>query len=299
MQRFTAFGLVAGLARRTWIITAVTVVTCAAFAANAATALIDAEVLLPEASARARSAVRAPPVHPPARPKDGPLVDRNPFCSSCAPTGAAPVASGLGALQAVLIATELAIEARATVRVVGTDVQGSWGVGDAIPGLGHVERIGPMWIELVDGAGRRGRLSLLDASTGGDGRDPGPTLPDRPPAAQRWAGRFEKLGEQDYAVDRALVRELVTAGGQPGSVRMIPIFDHGEIKGLRLGVVSPDSIASALGLKTGDILVAIDGEPVKNLDQLLNFYVRLDQLSAVELSGTRSGKPLIRTLRLR
>jgi general secretion pathway protein C len=159
-----------------------------------------------------------------------------------------------------------------------------------------------MWIELVDGTGRRGRLSLLDATTGdgrGDGRDPGPTLPDRPPAAQRWAGRFEKLGEQDYAVDRALVRELVTAGGQPGAVRMIPIFDHGEIKGLRLGVVSADSIPSALGLRTGDILVAIDGEPIKNLDQLLNFYVRLDQLSAVELSGTRGGKPLVRTLRLR
>ena len=295
MQRFTAFGLVAGLARRTWIITAVTVVTCAAFAANAATALIDAEVLIPGLSAGAHSVVRVAPARPPVRPKDGPLVDRNPFCSSCAP-GAGPAAAVLGALQqAVLIATDLGTEARATVRVVGTDVQGSWGVGDAIPGLGQVERIGPMWVELVDGAGRRGRLSLLDAAAG----DPGAPLPDRPPVAQRWAGRFEKLGEQDYAVDRALVRELVTGGGQQGGVRMMPIFDHGEIKGVRLGVVTADSIASALGLKTGDVLTTIDGEPLKNLDQLLNLYARLDQLNVVELSGTRAGKPLVRSLRLR
>jgi type II secretory pathway component PulC len=181
------------------------------------------------------------------------------------------------------------------VRVVGTEVQGSWGVGDAIPGLGQLDRIGPMWIEVVDGAGHRGRLSLLDAVATGD---PAPS-PDRPPAVQRWAGRFNKLGEQDYEVDRALVRELVTAAGQPGAVPMIPVFDHGEIKGVRLGRVTAESIQAALGLKTGDILTAIDGAPLKTLDQLLDLYARLDQLSAVELSGTRGGKPLIRTLRLR
>ena len=297
MQRFTAFGLVSGLARRTWIITAVTVVTCAGFAANAATALIDAEVLIPGMRAGAHSVVRVAPARPPARPKDGPLVDRNPFCSTCAP-GAGPVAAGLAALhQAVLIATDLGAEARATVRVVGTDVQGSWGVGDAIPGLGQVERIGPMWIELVDGAGRRGRLSLLDAAAGAG--DPGPPSPDRPPVAQRWVGRFEKLSETDYAVDRSLVRELVTGGGQQGGVRMMPIFDHGEIKGVRVGVVTADSVALAIGLRTGDVLTAIDGEPLKNLDQLLGLYARLDQLNLVELSGTRAGKPLVRNLRLR
>jgi hypothetical protein len=195
----------------------------------------------------------------------------------------------------VLIATELAAENRATVRILGSEVQGSWGVGDAIPGLGQLDRIGPMWIEVVDGAGHRGRLSLLDAAASAD---PLP-LPDRSPAGQRWAGRLDKLGEQDYAVDRALVRELVTAAGKPGAVPMIPLLENGEIKGVRLGRVTAESIQAALGLKTGDILAAIDGAPLKTLDQLLDLYVRLDQLSAVELSGTRNGKPLVRTLRLR
>jgi len=68
---------------------------------------------------------------------------------------------------------------------------------------------------------------------------------------------------------------------------------------VRVGVVTADSIALAIGLRTGDVLTAIDGEPLKNLDQLLGLYARLDQLNAVELSGTRAGKPLVRNLRLR
>jgi hypothetical protein len=299
MQRFTAYGLLAGLARRTWIVTAATVVICSAFAAQAASALVDAELLLPDPSAGARSVVRGPQ-RPPVRPRGLP-VDRNPFCSSCVPTdasgGAGVGAAGAGPVgrPAVLIAIDATSEWRATVRVVESDVQGSWGVGDAIPGLGQVERIGPMWIELVDGAGRRGRLSLLDAAAD----ELGPAPPDRPTVASRWAGRLDRLGEQDYIVDRALVRELVTASGQPGGVRMVPLFERGEIKGVRLGVVPRDSIAYELALRTGDTLTAIEGAPLKSLDQLLDLYARLDQLSTVELSGTRAGKPLVRTLRLR
>jgi hypothetical protein len=298
MQRTTALGLVADLARRTWLVSAVTVVACSAFAAHAATALVEADYLPPGSAGAPPATARPVRLRSPSeRAQRVDRSDRNLFCSSCGPAGiAAPAAAvALVGQPAVLIATELAAENRATVRIVGTEVQGSWGVGDAIPGLGQLDRIGPMWIELVDGAGHRGRLSLLDAAASGD---PAP-VPDRAPASQRWAGRLNKLGEQDYEVDRALVRELVTTAGQRGAVPMIPLFEHGEIRGVRLGRVTADSIQDALGLKTGDILSAIDGAPLKTLDQLLDLYVRLDQLSALELSGTRNGKPLVRTLRLR
>jgi hypothetical protein len=299
MQRFTPLGLFVGLVRRTWLVTTITVAICAAFAAHAATALVAADHLLPGPSppqATAANAVRRRP-----QPERTP-VERNIFCASCGPAGAGPqdlAPIGGGAQAAVLIATELAAKAsesdRATVRVVGTEVQGSWAVGDDIPGLGQLARIGPMWIEVVDGTGRRGRLSLLDAAGA-----TGPALPAAAASpATRWAGRFTRLGEQDYEIDRALVRELVSAGGQPGGVPMIPVFDNGEIRGVRVGRVRPDSIQDILGLKTGDVFSAINGAPIKTLDQLLDLYSRLDQLSTVELSGTRAGKPLVRTLHLR
>jgi len=295
--------LVSGAVRRTWLLTTITVAMCAAFAAHAATAIIAADHLLPGPSppqTAAGGAVRSRP-----RPERPPPLERNIFCSSCGP-GAAPGASvdlaiG-GLLPAVLIATELAARpsgyARATVRVVGTDVQGSWGVGDAIPGLGQLQRIAPKWIEVIDGAGHRGRLSLVDAAVAAVADlAPPPSGPATP--GQRWAGRLTKLSEQDYEVERSLVRELVSTAGRPGGVPMIPVFENGEIKGVRVGRVREDSIQDALGLKTGDVLNAINDAPIKTLDQLLDLYARLDQLSAVELSGTRAGKPLVRTLRLR
>jgi S1-C subfamily serine protease len=109
----------------------------------------------------------------------------------------------------------------------------------------------------------------------------------------------KQLDEQNYEVDRSLVRALVTGAAKPGGARFVPILDHGEIKGVKLFGVTPSSIPFAFGLKNGDMLTTIDGEPLKDLNQLLDLYAKLDQLSAVELGGTRAGKPLVRTLRLR
>ncbi len=63
--------------------------------------------------------------------------------------------------------------------------------------------------------------------------------------------------------------------------------------------VTPSSVAGALGLRTGDLISAIDGEPLKGAQQLLDLYAKLDQVDAVELQGARGGKPLEIGLRLR
>jgi S1-C subfamily serine protease len=182
--------------------------------------------------------------------------------------------------------------------VLASEVQGSWGIGDTIPGLGQVGRIAPKWIELVDPAGHRGRLSLLGLEPAA-GRGSDTAISESPPAAAPWSARIKKLDDQNYEVDRDLVRELVTGAAKPGGMRFLPKLDHGEVKGVRVYGVTSSSIPFALGLANGDTLEAIDGAPLKDLNQLLELYAKLDQLSAVELSGTRAGKPLARTLRLR
>jgi S1-C subfamily serine protease len=149
----------------------------------------------------------------------------------------------------------------------------------------------------VDLAGHHGRLSLLEPAAG-DGSDPARS--SSPPAAELpWARRLNKLDEQNYEVDRDLVRELVTGVTKAGGVRFMPVLDHGEVRGVRLLGVTATTIPFALGLRSGDTLTAIDGAPLQNLQQLLDLYARLDQLTAVELSGTRAAKPISRTLRLR
>lgn len=282
-----------GLARRPWLFTVFTVAACAAFAARAAGALVEARYLTDPPSPALAPAPRPPPLARPARPDGRQLVARDMFCSQCAPGGPDPTADPALA-RAILIATSLGREPRATVTIPTTAVQGAWGVGEAIPGLGRLDRVGATWVEIVDRAGRRGRLSLLETAAG---RGPDTAMPGRAPAA--WDGRIRQLDEQTYEVDRSLVRELVTGVMRPGSLRLIPSFDHGALTGIRLLGATADSLPAAIGLASGDVLTAINGARIANAQQLLDLYAELDQLTTLELSGTRRGQPVVRTLRLR
>jgi len=304
MQQFLLQRWFGGLVRRTWVVTAITVISCAAFAARAATSIVAADYLAPGRGDPG-------PAHPAPAPRTAiptghhlrtntqQLVERNMFCSSCAPASVANAAAGFVLQPAVLIATGIGGEPRATVHVLASEVQGSWGLGEKIPGLGQLDRISSTWIELVDDTGHRGRLSLLGLPDTAAGGGPRTAMLESPPAADPLADRIKKLDDQNYEVERSLVRDLVTGATKPGGVRFVPKLDHGEVKGVRVFGVTPGSIPFALGLKNGDTLEAIDGAPLKDLNQLLDLYAKLDQLSAVELSGTRGGKPLVRTLRLR
>jgi hypothetical protein len=297
MQTFTLQRWLGGFLRRMWIVTAITVAACAAFAARAAAALLAAETLAPAPRAPARLTVAPAPPIAPARPGVGDqLVARNMFCSACdlAVPGAAGV--DLVLVPAVLIETSVGGEPRATLRVVASEVQGSWGLGDEVPGLGRLDRIAPQWIELVGPTGRRGRLSLLEPAAG---RGSDTAMSESPPAATPWAGRIRQLDEQTYEVDRDLVRELVGSMTKAGGARFVPIMTDGALKGVRLFGVTATTIPSAIGLKNRDALTSIDGQAVTSPQQVIDLYAKLDQLSSVELSGTRDGKPLVRTLRLR
>src|SRR5947199_391107 len=89
-----------------------------------------------------------------------------------------------------------------------------------------------------------------------------------PLAWPAWNGRIRQLDEQTYEVERSLVRELVTGVIRPGSLRLIPTFDRGALTGIRLlGATAADSLPAAIGLATGDVLVAVNGAPIQSAQQ--------------------------------
>ncbi len=198
----------------------------------------------------------------------------------------------------MLIATGTGLDSWATVRVVETEVQGSWSLGETIPGVGMIDRIGGVSIDVVDPDGHHARLSLLDGAVAA-GPGPGAATPVAAAAADPYADRIKKLDDHTYEVDRDLVRELVSGAAKPGKMRMMPIVQGGDVKGVRVFGVSPGTPGFAIGMKNSDVISAIDGEPIKTAQQLLDLYAKLDQLSGVELQGTRAGKPLVIALRLR
>jgi hypothetical protein len=300
--------IVAGLVRRTWLFVLVTVLACSAFAARAVASLRDTQDVDTSPPLAPPLPGRSEVIPHPRESRDGSaLVTRNMFCSSCTPAVAAvgPGPADGFSPDAMLIATSVGREPVATIRVPTSEVQGSFGVGDRLPGVGTITRIGFVSVDLVDALGRRGTITLLPAATAtttnsGGRSDAGAATPaPAAAAADPWHGRIDKLDATTFAVERGLVRELVSGSMQTGGARIIPLAKDGKLDGLRLVGVRGGSLASAVGLATGDVLQAINNTRIESANTLLDLYAQLDRLQSVELAGTRAGKPMTLTLRLR
>jgi hypothetical protein len=279
------------LVRRTWVIAPITVVVCASFGARAVAALVDAQV--PEPTPLPRAAPLREKAPAPAKLDGSTFVARTMFCSTCTPEpDPGPTASFVPDAQ--LIATSVGDDPRATVRVRATEAQGSWGLGDEIPGVGTIERIGFVTIDVVDGSGRHAMLSLLEpaqATTAIAAPAPASTDP--------FADRLRKIDDHTYEVDRSLVRELVGGSMAKAGARVSPMTKNGALTGLKVLGVRRDGLAASLGLQNGDVLEGINNTKIESANTLLGLYAQLETLNTVELEGTRRGKPLTLTLRLR
>ena len=287
--------VLAGLVRRTWLVVVATTAVCSVFAAHAVAALAAARYLdAPPPSAHHH--VVAAAVEEPAPVPDGSaLVERNMFCSSCTPS---PLTSGPGLAgafvpDAQLIATAIGAESIATLRVPSTEVQGDFAVGDIVPGLGEITRIGFQTVDIRGRDGRIGTLSLLGAQPAVEA----PTVAAATPSPGLEGVR--QIDATTYEVDRSFVRDLVSGSVKTSGARIMPIAKDGKLEGLRLLGIRPGSPAASLGLTNGDTLVAINNTKIESANTLLDLYAQLDKLDTVELSGTRKGKPLTLTMRLR
>ncbi|HEY5944435.1 MAG TPA: type II secretion system protein GspC [Kofleriaceae bacterium] len=286
----------AGL-RRTWLVALAAVIACSVFAAHGISSLVEASYLDTAPSSPVPLHTTVQVVATPNPPDASLLVSRNMFCSTCVGSGGGPGPTDSFQPAAILIATSVGRESRATLRVPATEIQGSWGLGELVPGIGTIERIGFTSIDVADG-GKRGTLTLLDGLPGGRS-DAGAATP-APAAADPFADRVKKIDDTTYEVDRSLVRELVGGSVGTAGARISPVTGKdGKLTGLRLFGVRPGSVAAALGLRNGDVLQAVNNEQIESANTLLTLYSQLDKLNNVELSGTRAGKPLALMLRLR
>jgi len=270
------------------------VTACAVFAAHAVSALMEAMYLAP--AARAGSSplfpARAAPPSPVKSPDGSALVTRNMFCSSCTPT-ITPPSDGF-VPDATLVATAVGLEPIATLRT--KTVSGNFGVGDSVPGVGTVFQIGYTYVELVDAGGHHGRVTLEGSGDAGSAATP----PVAAATADPWEGRLKKIDDHTFEVDRSLVRDLVSGQAKAGSARVIPIpGPDGQLAGLRMTGVREGSLAGALGMKNSDTLTEINGTKITSANVLLDVLAKMDTLNVVEVDGTRGGKPLGITLRLR
>jgi general secretion pathway protein C len=93
------------------------------------------------------------------------------------------------------------------------------------------------------------------------------------------------------ALKRAEVEEAISdVNNLMQQVRIRPHFKNGKPDGLTLTRIRPDSIFRKLGLRSGDVLTGIDGNPIESVDDALKFYNSLKTSSNVGIQLRRRGK---------
>ncbi|MCW5806701.1 MAG: PDZ domain-containing protein, partial [Deltaproteobacteria bacterium] len=61
--------------------------------------------------------------------------------------------------------------------------------------------------------------------------------------------------------------------------------------GLRIDAIAPGSLFARVGLRAGDVIIAIDGKLMRSLDDAAELYARAPSLQAVTVQMVRAGKP--------
>ena len=82
-------------------------------------------------------------------------------------------------------------------------------------------------------------------------------------------------------------------------VRIRPHFKDGQSDGLSVSRIKGGSIFSKLGLRNGDIVQKINGDPINSPDEVLALYEKLKSGSRVSLEVTRRGRPKTMNYRFR
>jgi len=82
-------------------------------------------------------------------------------------------------------------------------------------------------------------------------------------------------------------------------VRIRPHFKDGQSDGLSVSRIKGGSVFSKLGLRNGDVVQKINGEPINSPDEVLALYEKLKSGSRVSLEVTRKGEPKTMNYRFR
>ncbi len=129
-------------------------------------------------------------------------------------------------------------------------------------------------------------------------RTPSPEKPER--ASRRSsrlpkhiADKIHKIGENQYAVDRAAIDEIL--GDQATlfrAIRVRPIKEGEDVKGMRLSRIRSGTLLHTLGIRSGDVVHSINGFQLTDPQKALQAYGRLRTADGLKIAVTRNGKPV-------
>lgn len=112
-------------------------------------------------------------------------------------------------------------------------------------------------------------------------------------------GAVRHIAGDDYAVDRdALAALFSRPDWDDGQVRILPSVRDGVTQGFKLYGIRPGSLPKRIGMKNGDLLVAINGARIASFHEHAALRGLLPAADRVILDLVRKGEPVRITLRL-
>jgi general secretion pathway protein C len=73
-------------------------------------------------------------------------------------------------------------------------------------------------------------------------------------------------------------------------VKVMPNFNNGEPEGFRLSGIKTDSLVRKMGLRNGDVITGVNGNPIRTMEDAMGFYQQLGGADNVTLQVKRRGR---------
>jgi len=192
----------------------------------------------------------------------------------------------LTSLKIALLGTVTGNEQNAFAVIEETDKrkQGLYKIGDSVQNA-TVKKI--LREKVVLRVGEKDEILTMEESAASR-RDKG-----RGPSKSTARGSTITVNRKDIQSSLKDINKLMS------EVRIRPHFKDGQSDGLSVSRIKGGSIFSKLGLRNGDIVQKINGEPINSPDEVLALYEKLKSGSRVSLEVTRKGEPKTMNYRFR
>lgn len=156
---------------------------------------------------------------------------------------------------------------------------------------------------ILERNGRREYIRM-DKSIGGDpSATPVSTLPSRRPAintpslnharpSPKASGdAVKRVGNDQYEVSReAMDKQLEDRESLARQGRVVPNFKNGKRNGLKLVGISPNSVYSQLGIQSGDVIHAVNGNDIRTSQQAMELFDKMREEGKVAIEIERRGQ---------
>ncbi|HSN81688.1 MAG TPA: type II secretion system protein GspC [Polyangiales bacterium] len=105
---------------------------------------------------------------------------------------------------------------------------------------------------------------------------------------------IEKVNDTNYNLSRTMLNKVLdNAGRLIGIAAVSPKIENGQSVGLEIRGIRPDTLLTKLGLENGDILEAVNGQPLGSPDAALGAYTTLRTADKFNLSIRRNGQSMM------